>query len=88
MKMLVLEDKKILDNSVKREIFKEILSINYRGLDKANENDLILLSDLDEIPNLSTFKFRNKITFFKQNVYYYKFNLMQPSCNLKWMGTS
>ena len=78
-----IRNKKILDNSVKRENYQRNQLI--RGLDKANENDLILLSDLDEIPNLSTFKFRNKITLFKQNVYYYKFNLMQP--NLKWMGT-
>ena len=51
----------------------------------ANDNDLVLLSDLDEIPNLVNFKYKNKITLFIQNVFYYKFNLIQP--DYKWMGT-
>ena len=37
------------------------------GLKNADD-DLILSSDLDEIPNLSNFKFKNKITLFEQNV--------------------
>jgi beta-1,4-mannosyl-glycoprotein beta-1,4-N-acetylglucosaminyltransferase len=78
-----IRNKKILDNSVKRENYQRNQLI--QGLNKTNQNDLILLSDLDEIPNLSKFKFSNKITLFEQNVFYYKFNLMQP--NFKWMGT-
>ena len=50
-----------------------------------NDEDLILSSDLDEIPNFQNFKFNNKIVLFEQNVFYYKFNLMQP--NFKWIGT-
>ena len=49
------------------------------------EDDLILSSDLDEIPNLLNFKFKNKITLFEQKVFYYKYNLMQT--NFNWMGT-
>jgi beta-1,4-mannosyl-glycoprotein beta-1,4-N-acetylglucosaminyltransferase len=78
-----IKNKKILDNSLKRENNQRNKLIN--GLDVANDNDLILCSDLDEIPNLDNFKFKNKITLFKQNVFYYKFNLMQP--NFKWIGT-
>ena len=55
------------------------------GLVNAGDDDLVLSSDLDEIPNLSNFKFKDKITLFEQNVFYYKFNLMQ--LNFKWMGT-
>ena len=42
------------------------------------ENDLILISDLDEIPNLENIKFsilKNKIIIFEQKMFYYKLNL-------------
>jgi len=78
-----LKNKKILDNSLKRENNQRNMQI--KGLDLADNNDLILSSDLDEIPNLKNFKLKNKITLFEQNVFYYKFNLMQP--NFKWIGT-
>ena len=79
----LIKNKKILDNSLKRENNQRKKLIE--GLESAEEDDLILSSDLDEIPNLSNFKFKNKITLFEQKVFYYKFNLMQP--NFKWMGT-
>ena len=78
-----LKNKKILDNSLKRENNQRNQLLN--GLKNANEDDLILSSDLDEIPDLSNFKFKNKITLFEQKLFYYKFNLMQP--NFSWMGT-
>ena len=77
------KNKKILDNSLKRENNQRNQLLN--GLQDADENDLILSSDLDEIPDLSKFKYKNKITLFEQKVFYYKFNLMQP--NFSWMGT-
>ena len=77
------KNKKILDNSLKRENNQRNMII--KGLSQAHDNDLILSSDLDEIPNLKHFKFKNKITLFEQNVFYYKFNLMQP--NFKWIGS-
>tara|TARA_B100001057_G_C22804860_1_gene932967 strand:+ start:680 stop:1549 length:870 start_codon:yes stop_codon:yes gene_type:complete len=58
------------------------------GLNKANEDDIILISDVDEIPNLENFskeKFNHKIVLFKQDMFYYKFNLKLP--NLVWSGT-
>jgi beta-1,4-mannosyl-glycoprotein beta-1,4-N-acetylglucosaminyltransferase len=78
-----IKNKKILDNSLKRENNQRKKLIH--GLEGALENDLILSSDLDEIPNLKNFKFKNKITLFEQNVFYYKFNLQQQ--DFKWMGT-
>ena len=58
------------------------------GLNKANDDDIILISDVDEIPNLESFskeKFIQKIALFKQDMFYYKFNLRLP--NLVWSGT-
>ncbi len=78
-----IKNKKILDNSLKRENNQRNMQI--KGLKHAHDNDLIFSSDLDEIPNLENFNFKDKITLFEQNVFYYKFNLMQP--NFKWVGT-
>ena len=59
-----------------------------KGLMNANEDDFILISDVDEIPNLSNLNLEDidkKVTLFKQNMFYYKFNLYLP--NLVWTGT-
>jgi len=58
------------------------------GLLNAKSNDIILISDVDEIPNLSEINFNKisqKILLFKQNMFYYKFNLHIP--NFRWTGT-
>ena len=60
----------------------------YEGLNEADDNDLILVSDVDEIPNLLNTdikKIKHKIILFKQDMFYYKFNLTIP--NFKWTGT-
>ncbi len=59
-----------------------------KGLVNAENNDLILISDVDEIPNLTGLNFEKitqKIIMFKQDMFYYKFNLCIP--DLKWTGT-
>ena len=59
-----------------------------KGLKEANDEDLILISDVDEIPKLSGLNFKSikeKIILFKQDMFYYKFNLQLP--NLIWTGT-
>ncbi len=73
-------------NSIRRIEFQrnEIL----RGLKEAEENDYIIYSDNDEIPNLENFNYsknKSKIILFKQNLYYYKFNLAYPK--LDWYGS-
>ena len=58
------------------------------GLTDANQEDFILISDVDEIPNLENINFNNlkkKIIFFQQDMFYYKFNLKLP--DLIWSGT-
>ena len=78
-------DKYIL-NAIKRENFQR----NYikNCLSEATCNDWIIISDLDEIPNLSNVNFKNiknKFIFFKQDMMYYKFNLKLENCS--WVGT-
>tara|TARA_B100000900_G_C20587616_1_gene720275 strand:- start:1779 stop:2648 length:870 start_codon:yes stop_codon:yes gene_type:complete len=86
------------DENETNKSIKYILNAAYRengqrnfiseGLKRAQPDDLILISDVDEIPNLMNFDFRNfkeKILIFKQDMFYYKFNLRLP--NLIWSGT-
>ena len=59
-----------------------------KGLDIADENDLILISDVDEIPNLEKIKLKNtknEILMFVQDIFYYKLNRYLP--NFNWFGT-
>jgi len=56
--------------------------------DNANDNDWIIYSDSDEIPDLSKINLRNtnkKIVLFKQKFFYYKFNLILESQD--WFGS-
>jgi len=60
-----------------------------RGLKKSSPDDLILISDLDEIPNpkvLDKFKLNMKFAVFKQMHFYYKFN-MHSTVNPFWYGS-
>ena len=80
----------IARKSLWNAIYRENGQRNYieKGLIEANENDIILISDVDEIPNLKNIEFKKiskKIILFKQNMFYYKFNLHLP--NLIWTGT-
>ena len=58
------------------------------GLNHADQNDIIFVSDVDEIPNLEKINFdkiSEKLIFFNQDMFYYKFNFKLP--NLIWTGT-
>ena len=59
-----------------------------KGLTKTNDEDLVLISDLDEIPNLKNLEFskiKNNIIIFEQKMFYYKLNLNYK--DFKWFGT-
>ncbi len=77
--------KKII-NSLKRENFqREELA---KGLLNIDNEDLIIISDVDEIPNLESLKFNeinNEIIIFKQKMFYYKFNLFYK--DFIWYGS-
>tara|TARA_B100000683_G_C12238108_1_gene451987 strand:+ start:59 stop:646 length:588 start_codon:yes stop_codon:yes gene_type:complete len=58
------------------------------GLTDADENDLIMISDNDEIPNLENIdcdNINNEFIIFEQLFFYYKFNLIYD--RIKWPGT-
>ena len=77
------QNSKILDNAVSRENYQRNFASS--AFKNFSDEDLILVNDVDEIPNLENFKYKNKITVFKQKMIYYKFNLMQP--NFTWYGS-
>jgi len=73
-------------NSIKRIE----LSYNYmkEAINEVAEDDLIILSDNDEIPNLgskSFLKSKKKVILFNQLFFYYKFNLFYDL--LPWYGS-
>ena len=77
---------KYILNAAKRENGQRNYILN--GLHKAEAKDLILISDVDEIPNLENIDIKNineKIIMFQQDMFYYKFNLKFP--NIEWIGT-
>ena len=77
---------KLILNGMARDYFqREELR---KGLRKANDDDLILVSDLDEIPNLENLdysKIKNNILVFEQKMFYYKLNLFYK--DFIWQGT-
>ena len=77
---------KLILNGMARDYFqREKLNL---GLGDVNDDDLILVSDLDEIPNLSSVRKENlqkKILIFEQKMFYYKLNLFYE--DFTWFGT-
>ena len=77
--------KKVM-NALRRENYQRNFLIN--GLIKATDEDWIIISDLDEIPNLEMNNLKeceNKIVFFKQIMIYYKLNLYLAE--FPWIGS-
>ena len=77
---------KLILNGMARDYFqREKLG---DGLTGANYEDLILVSDLDEIPNLENLNLKqinDKIIIFEQKIFYYKLNLLYGK--FLWQGT-
>ena len=78
-----VKESKILDNALIRENFQR--NFTHSKLKDCLDDDLILINDLDEIPNLENFKYQNKITIFKQKMLYFKLNLIYPE--ISWSGS-
>jgi beta-1,4-mannosyl-glycoprotein beta-1,4-N-acetylglucosaminyltransferase len=75
-----IENSHIRENDQRNHIIK--------GLDMASDNDLILISDVDEIPNFESIdlsKVKNQIIMFVQEIFYYKFDRYLPG--FQWFGT-
>ena len=80
------KNSKLILNALKREnLQRNTIS---KGLESALPEDLIIISDVDEIPNLNDnniSSIKNKIIFFEQKYFYYKFNLKLD--NYPWYGS-
>lgn len=60
----------------------------FKEIKKKNNNDWIIYSDSDEIPNLEFYDLKackKKVVIFNQKLFYYKFNLCLP--DYKWFGS-
>ena len=80
------KSRKYILNAAKRENGQRDYILN--GLQNARSEDLILISDVDEIPNLEEINLDNlkeKILMFQQDMFYYKFDLKLPET--VWSGT-
>jgi beta-1,4-mannosyl-glycoprotein beta-1,4-N-acetylglucosaminyltransferase len=78
--------RKSIFNAWKRENFQR--NQISKGLLDANEEDWIIISDLDEIPDLGKLDLKNtnnNLVFFKQEMMYYKFNLKLK--DYIWVGS-
>ena len=77
---------KLILNGMARDYFqRENL---FKGLKDIDGDDLILISDLDEIPNLNELNLnhiKNNIVIFEQKMFYYKLNLYYQ--DFIWQGT-
>jgi len=80
------KSKKYILNGYKRDHFQRNYISN--GINDADQNDVIIISDIDEIPNLEKLnlnKIQNDLILFNQKMCYYKFNLYQKNYN--WNGS-
>jgi len=81
-----IKESKIILNAYRREHHQRNSILNL--LKSAEPNDQIIISDVDEIPNLENINFneiKNKIILFNQKMFYYKFNLILE--NMNWHGS-
>ena len=81
-----LINSKLIMNAVKRENFQRNGIL--KGLKNASADDFVIISDVDEIPNLeknNLNQIKNEIVLFKQKYFYYKFNLKLDK--IDWCGS-
>jgi len=77
---------KLVLNGYKRDNYQREMA--QKALNKIEPNDWIIINDIDEIPNLENLdfkKFEDEIIIFKQQIFYYKFNLLYK--NIPWYGS-
>ena len=75
-------------------IFNTYLRENFQrnmindGISEASKKDIIIIGDIDEIPNLESLDFnseKNNLILFRQKMFYYKLNLYYKE--LVWIGS-
>ena len=81
-----IKGQKFILNGMARDYFqREALS---KGLENLKDDDVIVISDLDEIPNLDQVNFKDigdQILIFNQKMFYYKLNLLYD--DYMWFGS-
>ena len=77
---------KLVLNGYKRDNYQRQMA--NKTLNQIDPEDWIIVNDIDEIPNLKKINFKNiknKLVLFKQQMFYYKFNLLYPLT--PWFGS-
>ena len=77
---------KLVLNGYKRDNYQRQRAAE--ALKNIQSEDWIIINDIDEIPNLEKVNFKeikSKIVIFKQQIFYYKFNLLYPE--IYWYGS-
>ena len=77
---------KLVLNGYKRDNYQRQMA--QQALNDVEPEDWILINDIDEIPNLKNVdmkNIKNKLLIFKQQIFYYKFNLLYPA--VSWFGS-
>jgi len=80
------KNSKYILNGMRRDFYQRNFIID--GLKESTGDDFILVSDLDEIPKLDPIdlhSIKEKFVFFRQKMFYYKFNLILE--NMTWCGS-
>ena len=90
----IISEKDSKNEIYRKSIFNAWKRENYqrnqikKGLINASNEDWVIISDLDEIPNLEKInikEIKEDLIFFKQDMMYYKFNLILK--DYKWVGS-
>ena len=90
----IINEKDSKNEIYRKSIFNAWKRENYqrnqikKGLVSASNDDWVIISDLDEIPNLEKInikEIKEDLIFFKQDMMYYKFNLILK--DYKWVGS-
>ena len=93
----IVQDKIEIDQSLvlpkgwSKDHLRDQSQRNYimNGIKEEEDEDWIIISDIDEIPNpknFSIFNSKNKFAFFQQKLFYYKFNLLNTT-QPNWLGS-
>jgi len=80
------QNSKHILNGMRRDFYQRNYIMN--GLCRAEANDIVFISDIDEVPNIEAFNpdsIGDDSILFKQKMFYYKFNLCAK--NINWFGT-
>jgi beta-1,4-mannosyl-glycoprotein beta-1,4-N-acetylglucosaminyltransferase len=83
-----LNDQIKIRNALKIENYQRNYILKGLTIGGCDSEDLVIISDIDEIPNLeniNNLNFDKNLIFFNQRLFYYRFNL--EDIHMKWIGS-